>query len=145
VPSDEAAQAREQFERAQTRWREALKSHRLAPPDPGFAGRLAELAAACREDALACRAANTWWEWPAVSREGEVPYELRPNTGRRGPAELWATFDATVAALNRAGATTDLLAVADAYDAMAQAAGALADAIAREDGESIPALRRRSA
>jgi hypothetical protein len=142
--NEEAAQTREQFERAQSRWRDALKAHRMAPPDPGFAARVAELAAACREDALACRAAEAWWEWPAVTREGEMPYELRPDTGRRGPTELWERFDEAVAALNRAGATTDLVEVSQAYDGLAEAAEALAVAVEREDHASvIPATARR--
>jgi hypothetical protein len=76
---------------------------------------------------------------------GEVPYELRPDTGRRGRTELWERFDEAVAQLSRAGATTDLLAVADAYDALAHAAGALADSIALEDRAAAALRPRRSA
>ncbi|MBV9337859.1 MAG: hypothetical protein JO243_18385, partial [Solirubrobacterales bacterium] len=53
---------------------------------------------------------------------------------RRGPAELWARFDETVAALNRAITGSSAAEVADAFGELSGAAGALADAVAREDG-----------
>jgi hypothetical protein len=58
-----------------------------------------------------------------------APYELRPGTGRRGPTELWARFDAAVQRLNQAGAGDNLADVVDAYAAVAQAASELADAL----------------
>ena len=69
------------------------------------------------------------------------PYELRPDTGRRGPAELWARFDAAVAGLNEAITGSDAAKVADAFGEMSEAAGALADAVASEDStaERAPA------
>jgi hypothetical protein len=143
--ADEDAKRRvaEQFQLAQARWRGALKAHRLAPPDPGYAGRLAELAAACRDDAAACRAAQQWFEWPAVEGKSEPPYELRPGTGRRGPAELWERFDAAIEHVNQASAATDLAAVADAFDALGAAAEALSVAVEQEDRAAAPAARRR--
>jgi hypothetical protein len=67
------------------------------------------------------------------AEHAEPPYELRPGTGRRGPRELWDRFDAAVAALNRAITGTSAADVADAFGEIEQAAGALADAVARED------------
>jgi hypothetical protein len=84
---------------AQAAWAQAMRAHELAPPDPGFRGR------------------------------ARPPYELRAGTGRRGPEELWARFDAAVDELNRAGAGDSLAAVVAAYAAVAEAAGALADAL----------------
>jgi hypothetical protein len=54
---------------------------------------------------------------------------LRPGTGRRGPEELWTRFDEAVAKLNDAGASDNLADVVAAYAAVAEAAGALADAL----------------
>jgi hypothetical protein len=61
---------------------------------------------------------------------------------------LWQRFDAAVVELNRAATGTDLIAVAVAYDELAQAAGALAGAVERADRASglLPRARaRRSA
>ena len=63
----------------------------------------------------------------------EPPYELRPGTGRRGPEELWKTFDAAVAGLNRAIAGSSAVDLANAFGEMSTAAGDLADAVEQED------------
>jgi hypothetical protein len=57
---------------------------------------------------------------------------------------LWRRFDAAVSELNRAATGTDLLAVAVAYDELAEAAGELAVAVEREDRASglLPRARR---
>ena len=52
-----------------------------------------------------------------------------PATGRRGPEELWARFDIAVERLNQAGAGESLADLVAAYAAVAEAAGALADAL----------------
>ena len=39
-------------------------------------------------------AAGLLWRPIPGAESAEPPYELRPGTGRRGPAELWARFDA---------------------------------------------------
>jgi hypothetical protein len=69
------------------------------------------------------------WRPVADSERARPPYELRPGTGRRGPAELWTRFDAAVHRLNHAGAGDNLSDVVDAYAAVAQAASELADAL----------------
>jgi hypothetical protein len=117
-------------------WAEAMRAHKLAPPDPAFATRLSALAQAAASEQVAwehAHAAGLQWR-PIPGAEGaEPPYELRPGTGRRGPAELWARFDASVATLNRAITGSDGAAVADAFGELSEAAAGLADAVARED------------
>jgi hypothetical protein len=71
------------------------------------------------------------WRPVADSERARPPYELRPGTGRRGPAELWARFDAAVQRLNEAGAGDNLSDVVDAYAVVAQVAAELADALQR--------------
>ena len=121
--TEERAQAA--FRVAQARWREALDAHRLAPPDAGFRARLAELSVAAHAESEACRD------------------ELRQGSGRRGPEELWRRFDAAAADLSRAATGSDILAVADAYAELSEAAGALAEAVEREDRVSGPLRSRR--
>jgi hypothetical protein len=138
------------FAAAQERWREATSAHRMAPPDAGFSGRLAELAAAARDEAAICReAAAAGFEWPPHKSATKQPYELQPGTGRRGPETLWRRFDAAVSELNRAGGETDLLDVAKAYELLADVASELAAAVEREDRASgllpQPRRQRRSA
>jgi hypothetical protein len=117
-------------------WAQAMRAHVLAPPDAGFAGRLRALAEAAASEQVAwehAHAAGLLWR-PVPGAEGaEPPYELRPGTGRRGPAELWARFDGAVKTLNRAITGSSAADVADGFGEMAEAAAALADAIERED------------
>jgi hypothetical protein len=117
---------------AQASWSGAMRAHEQAPPDPGFRDRLRALAdaATAMRDAQA-RALQAGLAWRPVpdSERARPPYELRPGTGRRGPADLWARFDAAVQQLNQAGAGDNLVEVVDAYAAVAQAASELADAL----------------
>jgi hypothetical protein len=138
-------QAQRAFATAQQSWRQALEAHHLAPPDAGFAARLAELSEAARQEAEACRAADAaGLEWPPHrATDSGPPYELRPESGRRGPAELWRRFDDAVGALNLAAAGSDLLAVAGAYNRLAHVAAELAEAVEREDRSSGPLVERR--
>lgn len=62
-------------------------------------------------------------------RTSAAALELRPGTGRRGPTELWARFDAAVQLLNEAGAGDSLGDIVDAYASVAQAASELVDAL----------------
>src|SRR5438270_1466119 len=90
---------------ASTGWADAMRAHKLAPPDAGFAGRLRALAeaAAAEQDAWEhAHAAGLLWRPVPGAESAEPPYELRPGTGRRGPSELWDRFDSAVAALNQA-------------------------------------------
>ena len=117
---------------ARASWSGAMRAHEQAPPDPGFRDRLralAEAAAAMRDAHHRALQAGLAWRPVADSERARPPYELRPGTGRRGPAELWARFDAAVQQLNEAGAGENLADVAGAYAAVAQAASDLADAL----------------
>ena len=109
-----------------------MRAHEQAPPDPGFRDRLralAEAAAAMRDAHARALDAGLAWRPVADSERARPPYELRPGTGRRGPAELWTRFDAAVQRLNQAGAGDNLGDVVDAYAAVAHAALDLADAL----------------
>lgn len=132
-------------------WAQAMRSHRMAPPDAGFSARLRALSDAAASEQVAweyAHAAGLLWQ-PVVGAEGaQPPYELRPGTGRRGPAELWARFDAAVAGLNDAITGSDSGVVADAFGELSEAAGQLADAVAAEDAadaESGPTGRAQGA
>src|SRR5256885_6893831 len=86
-------------------WAEAMRSHKLAPPDLSFSNRLRALAEAAAREQVAwehAHAAGLLWRPVPGAEHAEPPYELRPGTGRRGPAELWARVDAAVQTLNRA-------------------------------------------
>ena len=130
------AQVMRRVRQASNAWAEAMRAHKLAPPDAGFGGRLAALARAAAEEQVAwehAHAAGLLWR-PVPGAEGaEPPYELRPGTGRRGPAALWDRFDGAVQGLNRAITGSDAATVADAFGEVSEAAGALAETVARED------------
>ncbi|MFL5822057.1 MAG: hypothetical protein ACJ764_01290 [Solirubrobacteraceae bacterium] len=134
------AQVMRAVRQAGAEWAEAMRAHKLAPPDPGFAGRLRALAGAAEREQVAwehAHAASLLWRPIPGAEQAEPPYELRPGTGRRGPAPLWTRFDAAVANLNRAIGGSSAGAVADGFGAMAESARALAEAIDREDGGSL--------
>lgn len=120
-------------------WADAMRAHKLAPPNADFAARLRALGEAAASEQVAwehAHAAGLLWRPVPGAETAEPPYELRPGTGRRGPQELWARFDAAVAELNRAITGSDAADVADAFGEIASAAEALADTIAREDEAS---------
>lgn len=128
-------------------WAEAMRAHKLAPPDPGFSARLRSLAEAAAREQVAwehAHAAGLLWRPIPGAERAEPPYELRPGTGRRGPDELWVRFDESVAALNRAITGSDAAAVADSFGELSEVAGALADAVATED-EATGRAQHRSA
>lgn len=132
----ERAQIMRAVRRASDGWAEAMRAHKLAPPDAGFAGRLRELARAAATEHVAwehAHSAGLLWRPVPGAESAAPPYELRPGTGRRGPAPLWERFDAAVAGLNRAITGSSAAEVADAFSDLASAADALADAVAAED------------
>jgi hypothetical protein len=153
-PLDPAARAarehalQERFEQAEDLWAQAIRAHRLAPPDPAFARRLRGLSdAAAAEAAVAREASELGLAWSPLpgAHSAEPPYELRPGTGRRGPAELWEVFDTAVARFNRAVADTDAAAVADAYAELSAGTAALADAVEAEDRAAARRAKRGAA
>jgi hypothetical protein len=121
-----------------------MRAHKLAPPDINFSNRLRALADAAGREQVAwehAHAAGLLWRPVPGADNAEPPYELRPGTGRRGPAELWTRFDAAVQTLNRAITGSDAATVADAFGEISEAARALADAIAGEDAQAPPRER----
>lgn len=141
------AQIMRRVRHAGEEWAAAMRAHKLAPPDLGFAQRLRDLAEAAADEQVAWEYAHSvglLWRPVLGAESAAPPYELRPGTGRRGPAPLWERFDAAVDGLNRAIAGSDSAIVADAFGEIAEAAGALADAVAQQDGAAAPASTRRT-
>jgi hypothetical protein len=117
---------------AQASWAGVVRAHEMAPPDPGFGGRLralSEAAAVMRDAHARALEAGLAWRPVAGSERARPPHELRPGTGRRGPDQLWTRFDAAVEQLNVTGGGDDLAEVVAAYSAVADAAHALADVL----------------
>jgi len=135
-PAGSDEQVLEDFKSGMASWATAVEGHKQAPPDLGFAARLAALADGATEAARVCRlAAAAGFEWPPARKaDSEPPYELRQGTGRRGPEALWARFDQTITRLSTVAAGTDMLEVANAYEELARIAGELAAAVQAEDG-----------
>jgi hypothetical protein len=130
-------------------WAEAMRAHTLAPPDAGFGQRLRNLAEAAANEQVAwehAHAAGLLWRPVPGAENASPPYELRPGTGRHGPATLWERFDAAVRTLNHAITGSNSAAVADAFGEFSEASGALADAVgAGEDTAQSSAVSRASA
>jgi hypothetical protein len=138
---DELERERERVSRlvrhATASWADAMRAHKLAPPDEGFAARLQRLSEAAAAEQLAWEqapAAGLQWRPVPGADQAEPPYELRAGTGRRGPEDLWQHFDTAVVTLNRTIGGTDALKVAAAFGSVADAAAQLAQAVAGEDG-----------
>jgi hypothetical protein len=147
--SDELDRQRAQIMRAVRHasdgWAEAMRAHKLAPPDAGFAQRLQALSEAAGAEQVAwehAHGAGLLWRPVPGAENAAPPYELRPDTGRRGPAELWERFDAAVDGLNRAITGSDAAKVADAFGEIADAASALSQAVSRQDQVAEPAQAR---
>jgi hypothetical protein len=141
------AQIMRRVREASVAWAGAMRNHKLAPPDAGFASRLRALAEAASTEHVAwehAHAAGLLWRPVPGAESAEPPYELRPGTGRRGPTDLWAQFDVAVQTLNRAITQSDASRVADAFGDVARIAGALAEAVANED-EAIAGAAARGA
>jgi hypothetical protein len=141
------AQIMRAVRRASDDWAEAMRAHKLAPPDAGFAERLRNLAEAAATEQVAwehAHAAGLLWRPVPGAENAAPPYELRPGTGRRGPARMWERFDAAVAGLNHAITGSSAAEVADAFGEISEAAGALAGTIAQEDAAAAPSGRGRA-
>jgi hypothetical protein len=115
-------------------FRAALRQHRVAPPDAGFSRRLKDFADACESEQISCDYAaqeGLGWE-PMPTARRPAPPELRPDSGRRGPSELWARFDTAWEDLS-------LPAVARAFGELATVSRQLAYAVAEEDAQALRA------
>jgi hypothetical protein len=146
----QSAQIMRAVRQAGNDWAEAMRVHKLAPPDAAFASRLRSLAEAAGREQDAwehAHAAGLLWRPVPGAERAQPPYELRPGTGRRGPDAMWERFDAAVAALNNAITGSSAADVADAFGELSEAATALADAVAREDegGQQQDRSRARGA
>jgi hypothetical protein len=142
----ERAQIMRRVRQASDSWAAAMRAHKLAPPDAGFADRLTALAEAASSEQVAwehAHAAGLLWRPVPGAENAAPPYELRPGTGRRGPTDAWQRFDAAVATLNRAITGSSAAEVADAFGDFAEIAGGLAEAIAREDDAAASVAPRR--
>ena len=118
-------------------WAQANRDHRLAPPDAGFSHRLANFARAAvklRDGFQAAANAGLGWKPQAGVSNALPPYELRPESGRRGPADLWLAFDAAIDTRRKALEATDARAIAEAFAQLAAAGRQLAVAVAEIDG-----------
>lgn len=146
-PGVQRRQAIAMNEAAAVQWAEAIREHVMAPPDPGFSGRLRKLADAARTRARAARVADAaglrWVARPGALRS-QPPYELRPGTGRAGPVALWERFDGAVKAYNAAIAGTSARAVGDGAEVLAEVAEVIADALEADQGQSVGPARRES-
>jgi hypothetical protein len=141
------AQIMRAVRRASDGWAEAMRVHKLAPPDLGFAQRLQNLADAAGNEQVAwehAHAAGLLWRPVPGAENAAPPYELRPGTGRRGPVPLWERFDAAVSALNHAITGSSAAVVADAFGDCAETAQALAEAVRAQDEAAARAPRSQS-
>jgi hypothetical protein len=122
-------------------FRSALREHRVAPPDADFSRRLKKFADACESQQIACDYAAQeglgWEPMPAAKRP--APPELRPDSGRRGPAALWAQFDLAFEDLGTALEGISLPAIARAFGELATVSRQLSTAVAEEDARSLRA------
>jgi len=105
---------------AHEHWFDAVRAHQLAPPDAGFSARLARLAEAAEEQTRAYRLIERFGgrtrPVPGARAAVQPPPELRPDSGRRGPRDLWARFDAGVLALGEALENGSNVRIAHAYE-----------------------------
>ena len=145
---DPRTRATQRLRDAKAAWGQALTAHKMAAPDAGFASRLRMLSDAAEIEREACEeAAQAGLLWrPIPGAQGaQPPYELRPGTGRRGPADLWDRFDAAVETLNHAITGTNPTVVARAFAELASAAATVADVVEAEDREAATEQLRQQA
>ena len=92
--ADSDQQTLSDFRQGMASWASAVQAHKQAPPDLGFAGRLATLAEGASEAARVCRVADAaGFEWPPARKaDSEPPYELRQGNGSARPRGALATL-----------------------------------------------------
>ncbi|MGA2929330.1 MAG: hypothetical protein ABSG43_25750 [Solirubrobacteraceae bacterium] len=124
-------------------WRAALRQHRLAPPDADFSTRLKDFADACESQQISCDyAAQEGLGWdPMPPARRPPPPELRSDGGRRGPSDLWATFDACWTELGQALEGSSLTTIAQAFGKLGAIAMQLSAAVAKEDAAAAAQVR----
>ena len=125
---------------AEASWQNALKQHRMAPPDAGYSRRLRKLADACEQQEIAYDyAAKQGLGWnPLPPAKRPAPHELSPESGRPGPPELWQEFDQAIEDLSRAFEGISVAAIARAFGEISRIARALSAAVADRGSEPVP-------
>jgi len=76
------------------------------------------------------------------SRSANPPPELRPDSGRRGPPELWEQFDTAIADLSKALEGISLAAIGRAYGDISHIARALSTTVAEQDAPTTRGRRQ---
>jgi len=130
---------------AEHSWNTALAQHRLAPPDAGYARRLRDLADACEQQQIAygsAAAAGLGWTPLPPAKRRTPPHELRPDSGRRGPAGLWEKFDLAIDDLGRALEGISLPAIARAFGELSETARALSKTVDQAEADERQRLAR---
>jgi hypothetical protein len=105
-----------------------------APPDPGFAHRVRELAHGFMSHSTALARAATmdgisWKPVPRPQRQQPLSHELRPGGNRPGPPHLWEAFDRAVDEVAVARAGSDMRTLAVQTNALAMRLHDIADAL----------------
>jgi len=122
-------EAADHLRRADTRWTEAVRTFHAYPDR---LRRLAEAADTQRKAFMFADLCNITWKPRENTDNLRLAPELeKPN--RIGPPKLWGAFDRALQQFGDALAGDSLLAIAQAFGAMSQAAGAIADALESTD------------
>jgi hypothetical protein len=140
-----AEQAISRLRAADTHYRQALRQHRLAPPDSGYSARLKDFADACEQQEAAYRYADDnglAWDPLPPSSGRRPPAELLPDSGRRGPEDLWERFDTAIDDLNRAFEGISLSAIARVFGELSDITRQLSIAVAEQDAAAAGRARR---
>ncbi len=108
----------ELLQRAIAGYEEAINASALAPPSPGYVDRIRAIAESCEHMAAtmlnASEAAGVRWRSKTDMAE-LLPYELKRDGNRPGPAEMWEEFDAAFERLSITATGTDIVAVAHVF------------------------------
>lgn len=126
---EKLARALEQLRISNRRWLGALRAHQ------GFLPRLRELAEAAEQQAGALRLvdlAGGGWQPLQGARRIRVGYELRVESGRPGPPQLWQRFDRAVSDMGQALEGVAITAVERTLRELASSAFELVEALERE-------------
>ena len=103
------------LQRAIAGYEEAITASAYAPPSPGYVDRIRAVAESCEHMAAtmlnASEAAGVRWRSKTDMAE-LLPYELKRDGNRPGPAEMWEEFDAAFERLSITATGTDIVAVA---------------------------------
>jgi excisionase family DNA binding protein len=124
------SQAVEQIREADVQWKAALGG--LA----SYPARLRTLAEAAEEESRAltlAHLANVSWKPRPGASKLSFPHEVRPASGRPGPAKAWRQFDDAVKQLGVALEGNSMRQLAEAFDRLASIASGLADALTDEE------------